>query len=96
LATRHLLRLGTTLKIWIAARHPAPTDVHSVDAGDLAERMDEMDNALKDIVEDFNATHEDVRYIRNTVNMLVRNDAAQDAAMKTLTPASPAWRKKLA
>jgi chaperonin cofactor prefoldin len=37
------------------------------------------------MLEELNATHEDVRYIRHTVNMLVKSDAAQDAAITTLT-----------
>ena len=33
----------------------------------------------------YSATHEDVRSVRHHVDRLVRNDAAQDAAIKTLT-----------
>jgi hypothetical protein len=40
---------------------------------------------MKDMAEELTATHDDVRYIRTTVNLLVRNDAAQDAAINTLT-----------
>jgi hypothetical protein len=51
--------------------------------GGMDQRCDAMEGVLKDVVQELNATHEDVRYIRTTVNMLVRNDAAQDAAIKT-------------
>jgi hypothetical protein len=37
------------------------------------------------MVEELNATHEDVRYLRRSVDMLVRNDMAQDAAITLLT-----------
>jgi uncharacterized coiled-coil protein SlyX len=58
----------------------------------LDQRLDAMEHRLgtveqvqKDMLEELTATHGDVRYIRNTVTMLVTSDAAQDAAIKTLT-----------
>jgi hypothetical protein len=58
----------------------------------LDQRLDTMEHRLgtveqvqKDMLEELTATHGDVRYIRNTVTMLVTSDAAQDAAIKTLT-----------
>jgi chaperonin cofactor prefoldin len=53
--------------------------------GGMDQRLDDMKDVLRDVVQELNATHEDVRYIRTTVNLLVRHDAAQDAAMKTLS-----------
>jgi hypothetical protein len=53
--------------------------------GGMDQRLDDMKDVLRDVVQELNATHEDVRYIRTTVNLLVRNDAAQDAAIKTLS-----------
>ena len=57
----------------------------------IAERLDAMDARLgkaeqiqKDMLEKLSATHEDVRYLRRSVDMLVRSNAAQDAAIKTL------------
>jgi hypothetical protein len=47
-------------------------------------RLDKMDDVLKDMAGELTATHEDVRYLRRSMSMLVRNDAAQDAAIKTL------------
>ena len=37
------------------------------------------------MLEELNATHADVRYVRSTVDMLVRSDTAQDAAITDLT-----------
>jgi hypothetical protein len=48
----------------------------------LDQRLDGMKDVLTDVVQELNATHEDVRYIRTTMNLLVRNDVAQDAAIK--------------
>jgi hypothetical protein len=42
-----------------------------------------------------NATHEDVRYLRRSMDMLVRNDAAQEAAIKTLTARVTRLEKKV-
>jgi archaellum component FlaC len=53
--------------------------------GKMDARLDGMEGILKDMTEELNATHEDVRYLRRSMDMLVRNDAAQDAALKTLT-----------
>jgi hypothetical protein len=47
------------------------------------------------VVQELNATHEDVRYIRTTVNLLVRNDVAQDAAIKTLSARVARLEKKV-
>lgn len=40
---------------------------------------------VKEIMEELNATHSDVRYIKNTVDMLVRGDTAHDTALEDLT-----------
>jgi hypothetical protein len=53
-----------------------------------------VEGVLKDVVEELHATHEDVRYLRRSVDMLVRTDAAQDAAMKTLTARVTRLEKK--
>lgn len=60
---------------------------HDIDKrlGGMDQRLDDMQGVLKDMVQELTATHEDVRAIRTTVNLLVRNDAAQDTAIKTLT-----------
>jgi chaperonin cofactor prefoldin len=57
--------------------------------------LDDMKGVLKDVVQELNATHEDVRYIRTTVNLLVRNDVAQDAAIKTLSARVARLEKKV-
>ena len=51
----------------------------------LAALKGELTGIMKDMAEELTATHEDVRYIRTTVNLLVRNDVAQDAAITTLS-----------
>src|SRR6266511_898690 len=59
--------------------------------------LNEVKQTMKDMLEKLNATHEDVRYIRNTVNMPVRSDAAHSVAAPVLsrpgasgrTPCSP-------
>jgi chaperonin cofactor prefoldin len=62
---------------------------------DVQGRLGNVEGTLHDVVEELNATHEDVRYIRTTVNMLVRNDAAQDAAIKTLSTRVARLEKKV-
>lgn len=39
----------------------------------------------QEMLEELNATHADVRYIRSTVEKLVRSDIAQDATIQDLT-----------
>ncbi len=51
----------------------------------MDQRLDDMKGVLKDMVQELTATHEDMRAIRTTVNLLVRNDVAQDAAITTLS-----------
>jgi chaperonin cofactor prefoldin len=63
--------------------------------GGMDQRSDKVEGVLKDVVQELNATHEDVRYIRTTVNLLVRNDAAQDAAIKTLSARVARLEKKV-
>ena len=54
-----------------------------------------MDDVLKDMAEELTATHEDVRYLRRSMDMLVRNDAAQDAAINTLSARVTRLEKKV-
>jgi chaperonin cofactor prefoldin len=63
--------------------------------GGMDQGLDDMKSVLKDVVQELNATHEDVRYIRTTVNLLVRNDVAQDAAIKTLSARVARLEKKV-
>jgi chaperonin cofactor prefoldin len=39
---------------------------------------------MKEMIEELTATHEDVRYVRNTVTMLAQSDAAHEAAIASL------------
>lgn len=43
-----------------------------------------VEEVQKDTLEELNATHEDVRYIRSTVNILVQSDVAHEAAIEEL------------
>jgi hypothetical protein len=61
----------------------------------MDQRLDDMKGVLKDMVQELTATHEDVRYIRTTVNLLVRNDVAQDAAINTLSARVARLEKKV-
>ena len=47
-------------------------------------RIDEVKQIQEDILEELNATHVDVSYIRNTLSPLVRNDVAQDESIEDL------------
>jgi hypothetical protein len=58
-------------------------------------RIDEVKQIQQDLLDEMTATHEDVRYLRRSVDMLVRNDAAQDAAIKTLTARVHRLEKKV-
>jgi hypothetical protein len=58
-------------------------------------RLDKVEQIQKDMLEELTATHEDVRYLRRSVDMLVRNDAAQDAAINTLTARVTRVEKKV-
>jgi hypothetical protein len=61
----------------------------------MQKQIDAMKGTMKDIVEDLNATHEDVRYLRRSVDMPVRNGAAQDAAVNSLTARVARSEKKI-
>jgi chaperonin cofactor prefoldin len=52
--------------------------------GDLQAAISELRGIMTDMMQELHATHEDVRYIRNTVTMLVRSDAAHEAAIESL------------
>jgi hypothetical protein len=61
----------------------------------MDQRLDKIESVLKHVFQELNATHEDVRYIRTTVNILVRNDAAQDAAIRTFSVRITRLEKKV-
>jgi chaperonin cofactor prefoldin len=59
----------------------------------LDERRDDMatkgevnegKQTMNEMLEELTATHEDVRYVRNTVTILVTSDAAHEAAIESL------------
>jgi chromosome segregation ATPase len=62
--------------------------------GEMSDLSD-LKDTMKDMVEELTATHEDVRYLRRSVDMLVRNDAAQDAAINTLATRVQRLEKKV-
>jgi chaperonin cofactor prefoldin len=41
-------------------------------------------DTMKEMMEELTATHEDVRYVRTTVTMLVKSEAAHEAAIASL------------
>jgi hypothetical protein len=57
--------------------------------------MQGMKGTMQDMTEELNATHEAVRYLRRSMDMLVRNDAAQDAAINTLMARVARLEKKV-
>jgi hypothetical protein len=48
------------------------------------EGVTSLTGLMKDMLEEVTATHEDVRSVRNTVTMLVKSDAAHEAAIESL------------
>jgi hypothetical protein len=52
--------------------------------GDLQAAVSDLRGMMTDMMEELTATHEDVRYVRNTVTMLVKSDAAHEAALESL------------
>jgi hypothetical protein len=51
---------------------------------ETTEGVTELKGLMKDMPEELNATHEDVRYVRTTVTMLVTSEAAHEAAIASL------------
>ena len=47
-------------------------------------RFDSVLQIQKDMLEELNATHEDVRYLKNTVGALGQSDIAHEAAIEEL------------
>jgi hypothetical protein len=64
-------------------------------SSDMQKQLDGVKDTMKAMVEELNATHEDVYYLRRSVDMPVRSDAAQDAAIKTLTARVARLEKKV-
>jgi len=65
------------------------------DIKELRAEMGNLKSTMSDMAEELTATHEDVRYLRRSMDMLVRNDAAQDAAINTLTARVTRLEKKV-
>lgn len=51
----------------------------------LDRRIDNVASIQKDMLEEMNTMHTDIRYIRGTVNKLVQSEIAQDTAISDLT-----------
>jgi predicted DNA-binding helix-hairpin-helix protein len=71
------------------------TTASKEDVKEVRAEMSSLRSTMSDMAEELTATHGDVRYIRSTVTMLVRNDAAQDAAINTLTARVARLEKKV-
>jgi chaperonin cofactor prefoldin len=85
----------TTLDDLAAMINHSFTEAQQHTDAQLALLKGELTGIMKDMAEELTATHEDVRYIRTTVNLLVRNDVAQDAAIKTLSARVARLEKKV-
>ena len=68
---------------------------HGGPSHDETESIEAVKDTMQEMLDELNATHEDVRDIRRTVTALVRNDAAQDAAIKILTARITRLKKKV-
>jgi chaperonin cofactor prefoldin len=53
-------------------------------AVETKEGVTQLKGLMKDMLDEITATHEDVRYVRHTVTMLVKSDAAHEAATESL------------
>jgi hypothetical protein len=85
----------TTLDDLAAMINRSFTEVQKHTDAQLATLKGELTGIMKDMAEELTATHEDVRAIHTTVNLLVRNDVAQDAAIKTLSARVARLEKKV-
>lgn len=47
--------------------------------------LNDLKGIVRDIVEELNIAHADIRYIRTTVDKLVHSDIAQESAIEDLT-----------
>lgn len=61
-------------------------DLHTISAAvaEVKEGVTARKETMQGMMEERNATHADVRHVHSTVTMLVRSDAAQDAAITDL------------
>jgi hypothetical protein len=48
------------------------------------EAVTELRELMQDMLDELTATHEDVRYVRTSVTMQARSDAAHEAAIESL------------
>ena len=55
-------------------------DVHAV-----KQDINEVKQIQKDMLEELNATHADVRYLKSSVDLLTRNEAERDSLVQDLT-----------
>ena len=85
----------TTLDDLAAMINHSFTEAQQHTDAQVAALNGELTGIMKDMAEELTATHEDVRYVRNTVTKLVRNDVAQDAAINTLSARVARLEKKV-
>jgi hypothetical protein len=53
-------------------------------AAETKEGVTQLKGLMTEIMEELTATHEDVRYVRHPVTMLVTSDAAHESAIESL------------
>jgi septal ring factor EnvC (AmiA/AmiB activator) len=61
----------------------------------VKDRVVNVEHIQKDILNELNATHDDVRYVRTTITMLAHTDAAHEAAIESLTARMARIEKKV-
>jgi hypothetical protein len=76
-------KLPTTIEALAAMMNQGFTETQQhMDAQLAALKGEMMMGIMKDMAEELTATHEDVRYVRTTMTMLARSDAAIESLRK--------------
>jgi hypothetical protein len=79
-----MAKKNTTIKdLAVMINHSFTETQQHMDA-QVAALKGELTGIMKDMAEELTATHEDVRDVRTSVNMLVRTNAAHEAAIESL------------
>ncbi|MBI3336278.1 hypothetical protein HYZ98_01785 [Candidatus Peregrinibacteria bacterium] len=63
----------------------AALDIVMEAVAETKESVTGIKDVMQDMLEELNATHADVRYIRSTTDKLVQSDISHDVAMEDLT-----------
>jgi predicted nucleic acid-binding Zn-ribbon protein len=82
LATQEDLKALATKEALNALTTKVTTVTETV--AETKESVTSLTGLMKDTLEEVTATYEDVRYVRTTMTMLARSDAAHEAAIESL------------